>query len=62
MTPWRHRATCPFLLLSGSLASWLAIHLHRNSALVFVACNALVAIVSYLLIVGEIKRVQLKSA
>jgi MFS transporter, ACS family, glucarate transporter len=33
-----------------------------SGALVFVACNALVAIVSYLLIVGEIKRVQLKSA
>ncbi|MPW20526.1 MFS transporter [Paraburkholderia sp. CNPSo 3157] len=31
-----------------------------SGALVFVACNALVAIVSYLLIVGEIKRVQLK--
>ncbi|MEM5436425.1 MFS transporter [Paraburkholderia diazotrophica] len=31
-----------------------------SGALVFVACNALVAIVSYLLVVGEIKRVQLK--
>jgi ACS family glucarate transporter-like MFS transporter len=31
-----------------------------SGALIFVACNALVAIVSYLLIVGEIKRVQLK--
>jgi ACS family glucarate transporter-like MFS transporter len=31
-----------------------------SGALVFVACNALVAIVSYLLIVGEIKRVELK--
>jgi sugar phosphate permease len=33
-----------------------------SGALIFVACNALVAIVSYLVIVGEIKRVQLKSA
>jgi ACS family glucarate transporter-like MFS transporter len=31
-----------------------------SGALVFVACNALIAIVSYLVIVGEIKRVQLK--
>ncbi|TCG04558.1 MFS transporter [Paraburkholderia steynii] len=31
-----------------------------SGALVFVACNALVAIVSYLVIVGEIKRVELK--
>ncbi|SEJ97555.1 MFS transporter [Paraburkholderia diazotrophica] len=31
-----------------------------SGALVFVACNALVAIVSYLLIVGEIKRVHLR--
>ncbi|CDY77137.1 D-glucarate permease [Caballeronia glathei] len=33
-----------------------------SGALVFVACNALVAIVSYLVIVGEIKRVQLRNA
>lgn len=31
-----------------------------SGALVFVACNALVAIVSYLVIVGEIRRVELK--
>jgi ACS family glucarate transporter-like MFS transporter len=31
-----------------------------SGALVFVACNALIAIVSYLVIVGEIKRVELK--
>ncbi|MEM5369268.1 MFS transporter [Paraburkholderia azotifigens] len=31
-----------------------------SGALVFVACNALIAVVSYLLIVGEIKRVELK--
>lgn len=33
-----------------------------NSALVFVGANALVAILSYLLVVGEIKRLELKSA
>jgi ACS family glucarate transporter-like MFS transporter len=31
-----------------------------NAALVFVAANALVAIVSYLVVVGEIKRVELQ--
>ena len=31
-----------------------------NGALVFVACNALLAVVSYVVIVGEIKRVELK--
>jgi ACS family glucarate transporter-like MFS transporter len=31
-----------------------------NSALVFVAANALVAVLSYLVVVGEIKRVELK--
>ncbi|MEO7891369.1 MAG: MFS transporter [Vicinamibacterales bacterium] len=33
-----------------------------NGALVFVAANALVAIVSYLFVVGEIKRVELRTA
>jgi len=33
-----------------------------NGALVFVAANAMVAIVSYLVVVGEIKRVELSAA
>jgi ACS family glucarate transporter-like MFS transporter len=32
-----------------------------NGALVFVGANAFVAVVSYLVVVGEIKRVQLKT-
>jgi ACS family glucarate transporter-like MFS transporter len=33
-----------------------------NGALVFVGCNALIAMIAYLVIVGEIRRVELRAA
>jgi ACS family glucarate transporter-like MFS transporter len=49
--------TTPIVI--GYLVAWSG---SFNSALVFVAANAATAILAYLFIVGEIKRVELKAA